>query len=202
MFCSQTCLDESFDRAEKFKSFPFSNYSLSSPLITSMFKALDFAGGPEELHEIYTDPTPRSIFDFDVSNPNDPETRRNLLKCAAALKENPFNSSATSKHLETATEQILEGLTSSNEPARTVEIIRNFVLRYTRINVCNAMGIEQKDGKHANILFVFSSLINHSCDPNVQVVNVDGSIAMVVIKPIKAGDQLFICYRQVRLVVK
>lgn len=58
-------------------------------------------------------------------------------------------------------------------------------------------------GQHALILLhnglegqlgIFSALFNHSCVPNVQEVWIDNRTACMTIRPIRKGEQLFICY--------
>jgi SET domain-containing protein len=46
---------------------------------------------------------------------------------------------------------------------------------------------------HAQAL-CFGGLLNHSCIPNVEVVSVDDKVAYYVVRPIKAGEQLFVSY--------
>lgn len=44
-------------------------------------------------------------------------------------------------------------------------------------------------------IFPFTSLLNHSCSPNLQRIFVDDKIVLVARRPIEAGEQLFICYQ-------
>lgn len=46
-----------------------------------------------------------------------------------------------------------------------------------------------------NGCFLFSSLLNHSCAPNIRRPNIDDKIVMIVSRPIPRGGQLFDCYR-------
>ncbi|XP_070504960.1 SET and MYND domain-containing protein 4-like [Chironomus tepperi] len=47
-----------------------------------------------------------------------------------------------------------------------------------------------------NACYLFSSLLNHSCAPNIKRLNVGCKNVIVVCRPISAGDQLFDSYRQ------
>lgn len=54
-------------------------------------------------------------------------------------------------------------------------------------------------GVYASGAYPFSSLINHSCAPNVKRVCFGNKIAMVVLRPIKVGQQLFDNYGLVQI---
>jgi SET domain-containing protein len=41
---------------------------------------------------------------------------------------------------------------------------------------------------------LFISLLNHSCDPNVNTIMVNNKEVVYTVKPIKKGEQLFMCY--------
>lgn len=41
---------------------------------------------------------------------------------------------------------------------------------------------------------LFGSLINHSCDPNVQTIFVDNKIVFYILKPVKENEELFVSY--------
>ncbi|KAG5671093.1 hypothetical protein PVAND_001307 [Polypedilum vanderplanki] len=47
-----------------------------------------------------------------------------------------------------------------------------------------------------NACFLFSSLLNHSCAPNIKRLNYKNKNIIIVSRPIKAGQQLFDSYRQ------
>jgi hypothetical protein len=47
-----------------------------------------------------------------------------------------------------------------------------------------------------NACYLFSSLLNHSCAPNVKRFNLNTNNVIIVSRPIKAGGQLFDSYRQ------
>lgn len=72
-------------------------------------------------------------------------------------------------------------------PSRHKAILMEFFRRYFLISVYN--GINLKEITAA--IPIFSSLINHSCDPNIDVTIADGRVVAIVNRPVKAGDQLF-----------
>jgi hypothetical protein len=139
----------------------------------------------EDLDSIYSDPESSTIFDYDLNDPNNLGTRRNMLKCAASLKM------SESSLLPNYSTQIIDMML----PCRESNLLRNFIKRQGAINECNSVGIEVLEGIHGVALFLFGSLFNHSCDPNIINYFVDSSTVLIIDRPVKAGEQLFICYR-------
>lgn len=43
-------------------------------------------------------------------------------------------------------------------------------------------------------IFPFTSLLNHACTPNVMVTPSGNNMVMTVVRPIRAGEQAFVCY--------
>jgi hypothetical protein len=142
MFCSVKCFDIGSRQIRKLKlnlgcgveKFPL-DYLLS------FMKALDISDGLNDLEAIYTDPKSTTIFDYDLSDTNDPETMRNMLKCAASLKKLKMDNS-TSCVLILKTLSAVENLTKSK---KNLGILRNFILCQGAINECNNIGIQGKD---------------------------------------------------------
>ena len=96
-------------------------------------------------------------------------------------------------------------LSSRNEPVFDSHSIFKYVSKKTATHVLNLISINLVDESYSSdkSLFpkvdtegiaLFKSLINHSCCPNVFFVCIENKIVGFVIKPIKAGEQLFRCY--------
>ena len=76
---------------------------------------------------------------------------------------------------------------------------RNFLAKYAarlmQIRSVNAWTFQYQDQPAGSGILPFCSLINHSCDPNVQAVGIGNKFACVVITPILKGEQIFINYK-------
>jgi len=122
----------------------------------------------------------KTIFDYDLSDSKDPKYKEKLVTCLMSLnsKKN-FN--------------IGDFCLSQNHLSDTN---RNHILG---IRSLNQQHTYYYDGEHTavfsgNSISTFVSLLNHSCVPNVNPFSVDNKVAVVVLKPIKAGEQLFRSY--------
>lgn len=92
--------------------------------------------------------------------------------------------------------QLLEGTptNSAEEGLQMLETIRQLFVLYST----NAYMLSENDRStnfltEKNIgagLFPFMSLINHSCLPNMAIITVDNTSALITILPVKAGDQV------------
>jgi hypothetical protein len=191
MFCSNKCLDEGSRQIEILNNLNLSAEDFPCDYLLNVLRALDISDDLEDLEAIYSDPKPTTVFDYDLNNPKDPETRRNMLKCSASLKKREKDNSAIYSN-------ILASSSSASRvchSGRTSTILSNFIMRQDLINVCNNIGIQVKEEIHGAALFLFGSLLNHSCDPSVEGLFVDSSIAFIINRPIKTGEQLFVSYK-------
>lgn len=201
MFCSQRCIDE----ATKIFMTIEGDSKLYDIKQRMLFKALAVcAGSFDKLEELMTDPKleNKTIFDFDLSDPNDPSYKKNLLVCNSSLVKVEKVSPEIVRYL--SHHPILNQL--QNE--RHIAVARDFLLHAFRILTVNSFGIEwvvpskpadrTKESINTKLvgdgLCQFGSLLNHSCLPNVDRVFVDNKFVFFVRRPIKAGQQLFTCY--------
>ncbi|KAG5671815.1 hypothetical protein PVAND_001990 [Polypedilum vanderplanki] len=111
-----------------------------------------------------------SIFDFDLSDSSNENYKKNLLKSALGLKSN-YNDTIPA----IAFINIMDNNASS------------FAISNYKSN--------KMVGKLSS-LFLFLSLFNHSCEPNVELIPIDDKITFIIVKPIKKGEQLFLCYNR------
>lgn len=126
----------------------------------------------------------KTIFDYDLSEPESEDYKKNMLNCVLGL--NYRYVSVQSK------EKVSRGM-------------ENFMNHMAGIIHMNCLGIQYLDLDTiryptpkmktcgASVL-AFGSLLNHSCDPNVQRIAIDGKVVFVVCKTIKSNGQLFINY--------
>lgn len=162
MFCSTKCRDM---------------YTPGQMTFTHVLKTIeDKFGGRGKLLE-YLESVPDitqlnySVFDFDWTNPDDPEYGVNQIKCFLSFR-NPVDD----RHKEVPI-QVTGG----------DKLIEN-LLRHTFAIITYFM-IEVHDKKCWQT--AFGNLINHSCIGNVQRFVVEGKEIFYATKPIKAGEQLF-----------
>lgn len=187
MFCSDICQIE-FDGI-------FANFEIlerSKPFLASVFKALKISGGLKELKKIYFDRTPTTVFDFDWTDMESSEKQLSLLKCAASLTMHEVHSVNTMIDMNLLSTLIKE----MNLPVQATKTITEVAHLQYCINRVNTIAFDLvEDAGHGHGLFPFASLINHSCDQNVHIVCADNKAAVVVVRPIKSGEQLFYGYR-------
>lgn len=181
MFCSVACVDEYHRMKDSCDDLP------SNTIFDSPNKAIFYSGGYDELREIYADRVSRNVFDCDLSDPNNPETRVTMVQCAASLKEYQLDTSETSEKVRSALSEFEDLLQLAKIPSRHKGILMIFYRRNFLMTVYN--GVNDKMINQA--LPIFSSLINHSCDPNIDICISDGRIVAVVNRPVKADDQIF-----------
>lgn len=161
------------------------------------------AGSEEQLIELLKDVEPKTVFDFDLSDPRDPLYEKNLLVSVNSLATNALTESETD-FIDQATQEEFKGMRTDEEKV----FLRRFIT--------SQYSLEQRNGhlmrKYARVfenpetirdffdkpfgrgVGPFTSLFNHSCDPNVTAVTVDNKFVIVVNRPVKAGEQLFMSY--------
>lgn len=181
MFCSNDCRNEYDQRSQRYSEIP------RGSALESMKRALDISGSYEELSRIYFNPANKTVFDYDFSNPNDETTKRNKLKCIASLKRTQFGDNSLSAQFVSTLAILSERLESLNIPSRNKEIIIEFRKQNLLITMFNSFTLSGS----ITTIPIFLPLVNHSCDPNIDIVNVENCFVAVVNRPLKAGDQIF-----------
>jgi SET domain/MYND finger len=112
-----------------------------------------------------------TIFDFDFSNPNDPEYQKNLLKTSLCLDKN----------------------TKLNLPSQSP--IAEYLYQIIDRTAC-AVNTNGFTSKKVTAVCLFGALVNHSSAPNVSRIDVEDKVCFMLLRPIAAGEQLFDCYTQ------
>lgn len=152
-----------------------------------------------------------TVFDFDLSNPDDPAYEKNRLLAFKSLMSDDTQREAL---------KMLWGMFSADYKHKFMEawkigehyefiknVINEFFLKfslnthgmswYSAPRGFKAMfyeGTAQRNS-FASGLFPFMSLISHSCAPNCNMINVKGDKLMLYVTlPIQAGQQIFISY--------
>lgn len=139
----------------------------------SMFSnALDLFGNSiEDLQDFLSanETHPKTIFDFDFSDPDETKNDKNRLLAVFTLIEGVSFSG-----------------TSVDEVAKFFfELAWKIANEYTSIPFASENDIG---------LYLFGSLLNHSCTPNVLAMEFEEKNIFFVIRPISKGQQLFISY--------
>lgn len=211
MFCSVECQQKSFEMFHRLECPVMSSLLKSGSVniaIRLFFIALsNFDGSIEKLENFMKENENSSwtVFDFDFSADHRVE---NFLKCLNSLSRSSkmFSLQVHSDILSTQSQ--LKEVWKSRE-----KFIMSFLQRQCQTNDLYFHGIfggSLSLAENQNDLslvfknlqrsigsgwFPFCSLINHSCAPNVVRIYTEGKVALVAIRPIESGSQLFDCYK-------
>lgn len=202
MFCSQKCMDEAnetFHRYECEILTKLQAYGGWRMALRSFFDALSICDGSiGELEKIARecDKLKWTVYNFDLSNVTDVDYNKNRLKCLLSLFSGVEVEDKDFKVLFTS-HPLLRKMWMTHST-----FIKNIITRFMQIEILNFHSIKgsslcMKKSYRAALgdgAFIFCSLVNHSCMPNVMRVVVDGRMVMIVERPIRQGEQLFDCY--------
>lgn len=120
-----------------------------------------------------------TIFDFDLSDATHPDYRKNLLKCFLT-----FTSS-----YDVMDPYFLSLMNVKIELSKEIEEFTDFIY-----DVSGAFNLDAMTLDFAAMTTTFGGLLNHSCMPNVDRVQVANKIAFYIVRPVKVGEQLFESY--------
>lgn len=171
-----------------------------------LLTAVSIAGSLQKLRSLLSRDLNKTVFDFDLSNPNDSSYKKNLLIVA--------NSMAKSEHSKIVITENMKAIFNSPpfDCLWETEDDREFLIEcfHNQLRIHNTNQLEM--GEHTLVqdfetsepywfvktigsgLCPFASLFNHSCDANIKRTCIDNKIAFVVAKPVTAGNQLFLSY--------
>jgi SET domain len=144
----------------------------------------------------------QTFFDFDWNDDDDWKRQLHGLLAFNALQLGPITDELSYVY----SHPVLETFKSEKEK----EVAIAFMLRIARILSVNCYSMDwlapNKIGEESSILesphrmkigsaiLIFGSLFNHSCAPNIDRMIVENKFVFIVRRPIKEGEQLFICY--------
>jgi hypothetical protein len=191
MYCSESCRDKTVSRMEDPIKMISEGKVIHGPKLMTV--GIDALGGADKFESFVTDykieNLRKTVFDYDLSNPKNKNYRKNLLNCILSLKYKDFKGQDSRyRHFDHTRDGAL-----------------NFMNHLAGVVDMNSLGLQYLDLStvgfsapilelHGSAVLAFGSLLNHSCDPNVQRVAVDDKVVFVVCRPISAGEQLFINY--------
>lgn len=181
MFCSEEC------RNIATKSFaPIKDQQKINLLQRILLESLSICGGSfSKLQQLIHDVelSNKTVFDFDFNNTEDLSYNYHMLLAIISLKK---SKTVHLQYLDAINQHpVLQFIKTQEER----NIARKCLVHFARIVALNAFHIA--DGKG---VFAFSSLLNHSCIPNVSWRLVDTKMVLVVMSSIPKDQQLFVTY--------
>ncbi|XP_070496187.1 uncharacterized protein [Chironomus tepperi] len=176
MFCSTGCMENFYSKSIDMELALHDDIKLLAEISAPFggYKKLDNFISKTDLRDLKS-----TIFDYDFSNPEDPEYQKKLMICLLSLQTN-------------SSYRISEG--SCNIYNFVSKKTANHILNIYSMNTPNVIFnmFEQRcEVRHGYYISLFRSLINHSCLSNVQLISTDNKTIAFATKPIRAGEQLF-----------
>lgn len=187
MFCSEECKEKAalLHLNDAFNGVYSGEFNKS---LKMQLDAYRIAGGVSELLELLKDSEDKTIFDFDFSNPDDPSYEKNMLVALNGLCKNYVENEIPEINPKT-----LLNIPPINEKKRTAQERKQlikFITNQLALVLSNLTLFKQCH----NGIYLLQSLLNHSCVPNVECIRLDEKSVLIVIRPIKRGDQIFEAY--------
>lgn len=185
MFCSEECQRKGALYHLNVDKFDEAFRGLYGKSFKMQLEAFRIAGGVDEAVELSKQSADKTIFDFDLSNPEDPFYEKNMLMALNGLCRHV---SAPKVGLE-----LLMNTPPINEKPRTLAQHKQLVkFLATQFKICHSNTVTFKSDHHG--IFLFKQLLNHSCIPDVECTKIGDKLVMTVNHPIKAGKQIFSSY--------
>lgn len=196
MQCVTVCLEQGTEKIDIF---------LTAAKI--VIKHIKIAGSVDKLRGLVSDSTPRTVFDFDLSNSEDPMYQINMILIVNSLakQNNLFDAVLT---MTTFKEELFSGLPFKLIAQEDRDFVYEYLKKQAAVLTTNQfqgsrlivkseikdVGNQQFGTARGSGLFPFTSLFNHSCDSNVMIWDVDNKLCLFAARPILAGEQLFVSY--------
>lgn len=206
MFCSQECYKSATASFHKYECEVMQQLSAHANLnIVLRLFFIGFSLFNENINELYefyeeTLKNPKTIFDFDFSA-GESEKEKFAALISLCKSEKNFDVALhidILKNIESFDGVLKDNREKIQKILQTICKISDHNFHgFHSANLQSPSGNSQEDlqqvvGSSANL---FSSLINHSCCPNIARVNYDGKVVVVVCKPVDIGEQIFDCYK-------
>jgi hypothetical protein len=178
MFCSSDCMNQFYSKTIDMDAVLNMDMRLLSVVSAKFggYKKFDYFINRTCLNDLK-----KTIFDYDLSNPKDPVYHKNIALCFLSLssqKDYSANDDSCNIYKKYVSKKTANHLLS----LMPLNLIEEFYAgeQFTKVD--------------SESISLFKSLINHSCCPNVFFIHIENKIVGFVVKPIKAGEQLFRCY--------
>lgn len=167
------------------------------PFRKIVLQSLNVAGSIKELQALTENPVRKTVFDFDLTDMNNPETRKNVLTLMCSLHQEEADKERLKRLREVAHFNVFSTMGHVCKTPEEKKIVEKFCYRAMVLSSRNSIVMGPSDvpeGEFGSAIMFFGSLLNHSCDPNTYLFNYDNKFVTITNRPIKAGEQLFICY--------
>lgn len=202
MFCSTKCLEAASKSFHQFECNilqaldDIGSWRMTFRCFFNAFAICDESVEKLEQLMAEADSLSPTVFNFDLSDPDNPDNARNQLMCMMSLARkvvvNLKDFSYIFQHHPKLTE-----LWSEHR-----DFINKFLKRMMQVEILNFHGIKGRALDRSNPYrscsgdggFAFCSLLNHSCCSNLMRIVVENRMVLIVEGPIKKGEQLFDCY--------
>lgn len=187
MYCSEECRQKAAPThlSEKFTLFGNGFFKAS---IKMQREAVSIAGGVKELFQLLEGNKNKTVFDLDFSKPEDGSYEKNKLIALNGLHRGTMKDTKWTPKDFLENSPIIDKTRTAKERTKLLEFaIDQF--KIVRGTLSNFRGAGNSDG-----IYPFKSLLNHSCFPDVQPYKFGDKLALVVVRPIKAGAQIHVCY--------
>jgi hypothetical protein len=214
MFCSEKCRDEMY-LVYQYNDFWMKALTLDNPCCRTLGFFQTFAhafGSADEVQEFARQNDyknwNKTIFDYDLSDPNDPNYKQKLLKSILSFYSPDSYDEIREKLVQDAISTGRLHMTSID--GNEMPVLHDFldhietVFESSAIHNHNRLFLhEEKDKILESLtyerdhliediqLLPFTPLINYSCYPNIEKLVYNGRVAHYVVRPIKAGEELF-----------
>lgn len=206
MFCSESCYNEAFKRFHKYECVVV-NQILHSMEPRSRFALRLILRGLSEYGDLdaFLDASAkamnekRTIFDIDENNQTKWTERYaatfslNLVHNIEIILLNVFQTFNNTSDLE-----MTECLTQLQEIIKQhiLMIHRNYrFMDELRVLHSTCLDFDFENPRLVMGMAPFTSMLNHSCFPNIEITSSGNKLISSVLQPIKAGQELYACYR-------
>lgn len=131
----------------------------------------------------------KTIMHFDLNTPDEDVNLKNrILATTALVEKEPWSKEAYQEYETVAQELEVETGVDKN-------FLRNYLEHCLKAMTVNFFHFFwEGDKKRGFAMCSLAAYFTHSCDPNCDKIDVENKFVFVVRKPIKAGEQLTICY--------
>lgn len=206
MYCSKSCKEQHSTLVHQFlchletENFTERTVLSIEDSIRMFMTGVQELGSFKEFYKLLKDPVKSTVFDFEDLS------AKNFVSIVSSLTESKIRKNECSKILSgDVSSYIFERapLNAFWSTKEELEDVKDCFLRIFAISATNSMTLGEhrlKNGRRWDLdtvgyrVCAFGSLFSHSCDPNIDRVTVDNKIVFFVIRPIKAGEQIFMSY--------
>ncbi|CAG9800980.1 unnamed protein product [Chironomus riparius] len=190
-FCSEKCQINCYKYFHKFECANFHELDSDDNFLLMMnrmlYKSISTSGSLEELNTII-ETIDKSLTLFDST---ELKIDKKLLSCCFNLECGNVKDDFTFIDSCVKSPFLRNLITSKYEQ----DILKKIILKILGILNRNSFTISFKTDS-AGALYPFASLINHSCSPNLDKINLGNKALFISNKPINKHEQLFLSYRR------